>query len=62
VVDLLWLLEHAKVLAEPAATCTLSAARRLRGRLDPAGHLVLVLYGGSLSLDELAGFRARVGL
>jgi threonine dehydratase len=51
--DLLWLLE-------PAAACTLSAARLLRDRLRPDGHLVIVLCGASITMDELAAFRARV--
>lgn len=62
VADLLWILDHCHLLVEPAAACTLSAARRLAGRLDPAAHLVIILCGASISLAELAGFRERVGL
>lgn len=62
VADLLWLLDNAHVLVEPAAACTLSAARLLRARFGPARHLVIILCGASITLDELAAFRARVGI
>lgn len=62
VADLLWLLDHVKVLTEPAAACTLSAARRLAGRLGPDRHVVIILCGASMSLEELERFRARVGV
>ncbi len=62
VVDLLELLNQVKVLVEPAAACTLSAARRLRGHFGPESHLVIILCGASMTLDELEGFRARVGV
>lgn len=62
VADLLWLLERAKVLAEPSAACTLSAARRLAGRFGTDSHVVIILCGASMTLDELEQFRARVGV
>lgn len=62
VADLLWMLDHLKVLVEPATACTLSAARLLRERFGPARHLVIILCGASISMDELAAFRTRVGL
>jgi len=51
-----FLLERAKVLTEPAASCTLAAAERLKTRLTKDGHLVLVLCGGNLSVRELASW------
>jgi threonine dehydratase len=60
VADLLWILDSCKVLVEPAAACTLSAARLLRDRLG--AHVAIILCGGSVTMEELAGFRARVGL
>ncbi|MDQ2945409.1 MAG: threonine/serine dehydratase, partial [Acidobacteriota bacterium] len=42
------LLERAKVLTEPAASCTLAAADRLRERFTPESHVVLVLCGGNV--------------
>jgi len=62
VADLLWLLDHASVLVEPAAACTLSAARLLRDQLGPERNLVIILCGASITLAELAAFRTRVGL
>ena len=55
------LLERAKVLTEPAASCTLAAADRLRDRFSPDSHLVLVLCGGNVSLEDLCRFRGQVG-
>ncbi|MGL4553416.1 MAG: threonine ammonia-lyase [Gemmataceae bacterium] len=54
---LVFLLERAKVLTEPAASCTLAAARRVRFR--PDDHVVLLLCGGNVALADLCGWRAR---
>jgi threonine dehydratase len=51
-----FLLERAKVLAEPAASCTLAAAERLRDRFSPSSRVVLVLCGGNTSLDDVCGY------
>lgn len=48
-----FLLERLKVLAEPAASCTLAAATRLQGNFSAGKHVVLVLSGGNVSLDTL---------
>ena len=55
------LLERAKVLTEPAASCTLAAADRLRDRFSPESHVVLVLCGGNVSLEDLCRFRGQLG-
>ncbi|MGI8744182.1 MAG: threonine ammonia-lyase [Bryobacteraceae bacterium] len=52
------LLERLKVLAEPAASCTLAAADRLRDRFSPEDHLVLVLCGGNVSIEDLCRFQS----
>ena len=62
IADMLVLLDLAHVLAEPAAAITLSAARLLRERLTPDGHLVLIICGASITLDELVAYRVRFGL
>ncbi|MFV9503105.1 MAG: threonine ammonia-lyase [Oscillochloridaceae bacterium umkhey_bin13] len=62
VADALWLLDQAKLLCEPAAACTLTAAREIAASLPPDAHLVLIICGGSLTLAELLGFKNRVGL
>lgn len=54
-----FILERAKVLPELAASCTLAAAGRARDRFSPGDHVVLVLCGGNVSLDDLADYRAR---
>ncbi len=54
VAEVVFLLERAKVLAEPAAACTVAAAGRLVGRLGD--HVVLVLCGGNVSVEDLAGW------
>lgn len=48
-----FLLERLKVLAEPAAACTLAAADRLRSYFGPECHVVLVLCGGNIGVDDL---------
>lgn len=62
VADQLWLLDQAHVLVEPAAACTISAARLLRERLGPDRHVVIILCGASVTMEELAAFRAKVGV
>jgi threonine dehydratase len=47
------LLDEAKVLTEPAASCTLAAARRLRRNFSSDSHVVLVLCGGNFALNDL---------
>jgi threonine dehydratase len=52
------LLERAKVLTEPAAACTLAAARRLKANFTPESQVVLVLCGGNVSLSDVCRYRA----
>jgi len=53
------LLERAKVLTEPAASCTLAAAFELKSEFHKESHVVLVLCGGNVSLNDLIQFKAR---
>ena len=57
VAALRFLLERAKVLTEPAASCTLAAAERLRDRFTKDSRLVLVLCGGNVAVDDLCGYK-----
>ena len=57
VAALRFLLERAKVLAEPAASCTLAAAERLSGRFTKDSCLVLILCGGNVAVDDLCGYK-----
>jgi len=52
--SLRFLLERLKVLTEPAAACTLAAAEHLREHFSPEQHVVLVLCGGNMSVEDLA--------
>jgi len=47
------------LVTEPAAACTLVAARRIAARLDPRARLALVLCGGNVTLDDVAAWRSR---
>jgi threonine dehydratase len=51
-----FLLERLKVLTEPAASCALSAAERLRDHFSSEQHVVLILCGGNMSIDDLGRF------
>jgi threonine dehydratase len=48
-----FLLERVKVLTEPAASCTLAAAERLRSNFSKDSHVALILCGGNFALDAL---------
>ena len=52
-----FLLERAKVLTEPAASCTLAAADRLGDRFTTDSRVVLVLCGGNTAVDDLCSYR-----
>jgi threonine dehydratase len=51
------LLEQAKVLTEPAASCTFAAVERLRAHFSKESHVVLILCGGNFALDDLCQHR-----
>jgi threonine dehydratase len=53
------LLERTKHLTEPAAACCLAAAERQREKFTSKDQVVLVLCGGNVSTEDLAGFYAR---
>jgi threonine dehydratase len=57
-----YLLERVKIVTELAASCTLAAAERLRNNFTKDHHVVLVMCGGNMSLDELVKCRELVGL
>jgi len=47
-----FLLERAKLNTELAASCTLAAARRLKGKFTVKDHVVLLICGGNNSLEN----------
>lgn len=51
-----FLFERAKLATEPAAACTLAAARSVRDRLDPNGRTVLLICGGNVAARDFAQF------
>jgi threonine dehydratase len=53
-----FILERLKVLTEPAASCTLAAATRLKNQFNPDSNVVLIFCGGNLSLNDLCGYVA----
>lgn len=50
-----FILERLKVLTEPAASCTLAAAEKLRSNLG--SDVVLILCGGNVALDDLCSYK-----
>lgn len=49
-----WLLENSKVLTEPAASCTIAAAERLKTNFGSDDHVVIVLCGGNQDVRALS--------
>ncbi|HKX84172.1 MAG TPA: threonine/serine dehydratase [Pyrinomonadaceae bacterium] len=58
--ELFFLLENAKVVTEPAASCTLAAAERLRGEFSSYSHVVIILCGGNTGPEDLLEFKDRL--
>lgn len=53
---LVLILERLKVMTEPAASCTLAAANRLKDRFGPQDILVLILCGGNTGARDLCAY------
>jgi threonine dehydratase len=53
------LLERTKHLTEPAAACCLAAAEEQQAQFTAKDQVVLVLCGGNVSTEDLAGFHRR---
>jgi len=51
-----FILERLKILTEPAASCTLTAALRLKDRFNKDNNVVLVFCGGNLSVADLCRY------
>jgi threonine dehydratase len=50
---LLYIAERLKVITEPASSCTLAAAERLRGNFGPDSNLVLIFCGGNTGIADV---------
>ncbi|WP_293867187.1 threonine/serine dehydratase [uncultured Alsobacter sp.] len=59
VVDMRWLLQAEKVLCEPAAACTVSAAMRRAAALPEDAVIGLVLCGSNIALADVEALCAR---
>ena len=53
---MIFILERLKVMTEPAASCTLAAADRLRNKFGPESKVVLILCGGNTGVRDLCGY------
>jgi len=53
---LVYIHDRLKVATEPAASCTLAAAERLRDNFGPDTRLVLVLCGGNTSAADVCSY------
>ena len=53
---LIFITERLKVITEPAASCTLAAAERLRSNFTPDSNVVLILCGGNQSVTDVCGY------
>ena len=59
--ELIYLLERAKILIEPAAACCLAAAARQADQFQPEDNIVILLCGGNVSLADLCSWRTQFG-
>lgn len=53
---LVFIAERLKVITEPAASCTLAAAEKLRANFTPESKVVLILCGGNTSISDICGY------
>lgn len=58
--SLVFIAERLKVLTEPAASCTLAAAQKLRSNFTPDSHVVLIFCGGNVSLADVCGYFSNI--
>lgn len=50
--ELKYIAERLKVICEPASSCNLAAAEKLKHKFTPDSHVVIILCGGNFSLDS----------
>ena len=51
--ELKYIAERLKVICEPASSCNLAAAEKLKHEFTPGSHVVIILCGGNFSIDSL---------
>jgi threonine dehydratase len=58
---LVFIAERLKVITEPAASCTLSAAERLREHFSANSNVVLILCGGNTGVADICSYIQGAG-
>lgn len=53
----MYLLERAKILTELASSCILAAAHRIKDQFSEEDHVVLLLCGGNVAVDEMLSYQ-----
>jgi threonine dehydratase len=53
---MVFILERLKVITEPAASCTLAAAKKLSANFTPDSKVVLILCGGNTGVKDLCSY------
>lgn len=56
VTALKFIAERLKVIPEPASSCNLAAAEKLKANFTPASHVVIILCGGNVSIDDICSY------
>jgi threonine dehydratase len=56
----MYLLERAKILTELASSCILAAAHRIKDQFSERDHVVLLLCGGNVAVDEMLSYQNLV--
>ena len=56
--EIIYIAERLKVFCEPASSCNLAAAERLRDDFTPESHFVIIICGGNFSVDTLCQWKA----
>jgi threonine dehydratase len=54
-----WVLQHGRVLLEPAASAVIAAAEARKESFGPDDRVLLVLCGSNVALEEIAAWRHR---
>lgn len=58
---LIFIAERLKVLTEPAASCTLAAAEKLRDNFTAESKVVLIFCGGNAGIGDVCGYLRKDG-
>jgi threonine dehydratase len=56
IASLKFIVERLKVFPEPASSCNLAAAEKLRAEFSPDSHVVIILCGGNFSVADLCAY------